>query len=112
MRQKNVYSIISNRSGTLYVSLLDIRDEVCRRLRLSSVLFDDFLENLYRESITGNTKELLPLSISLESDIRPKQLEGSGLLRRPVYVSRVPYSIIAIAIGTSQFQKRRIKDHE
>ena len=91
------YGIVSRRIGSLYVSLLDVRDEVCRQLRLSSTLFDEFLEYTYRESIVGESKMIEHYSISLESDIRPDQKSAYGLLRRPVYINKVPYSLIAIA---------------
>lgn len=91
------YSTISRRIGSLYVSLLDVRDEVCRILRLSSILFDNYLENAYRESIRGDVRELRKISISIESDIRPEQTSGYGLLRRPVYIDNIPQSLIAIS---------------
>ncbi len=96
---QDVYILTSRKKGSLYISLLEIRDEVCRRLRLSSVLFDKFLENLYRESIRESIIDGKTFSLSLESDIRPDQQSGSNLLRRPVYVDKVPYSLIAISTG-------------
>lgn len=100
---ERTYFDASRRVGAIYVSLLDVRDEVCRRLRLSPLLFERFLEKSYRECI----EEPLPspsasgknevLSISLESDVRPEEQSGSGRLRRPVYISDVPHSLIAIA---------------
>ncbi len=92
-----VYSTVSKRSGSLYVSLLDVRDETCRILRLSSILFDNFLEKAYRESIRGDINILKKISISIESDIRPEQTSAYGLLRRPVYVDNIPDSLIAIS---------------
>ena len=86
------HGIISRRTGTLYVSLLDVRDEVCRRLRLSFELFDEFLSRAFRMSIRSESSR----SISIETDIREDQLSGSGLVRRPVWIEGVPYSLIAI----------------
>jgi hypothetical protein len=88
---------ISNKAGALYISLLDVRDEVCRQLRLSSIIFDNMIENAYSESIkeTGTLKNIL---ISLESDIRAEQSSGWGLSRRPVYVNKIPHSLISIYI--------------
>jgi hypothetical protein len=86
------HGIISRRTGTLYVSLLDVRDEVCRRLRLSFRLFDEFLSYAFRMSIRSESSR----SISIETDIREDQLSGSGLVRRPVWIEGVPYSLIAI----------------
>lgn len=86
------HRLISRRVGTLYVSLLDVRDEVCRRLRLSFRLFDKFLSNAFRMSIRSESSQ----SISIEADIREDQLGASGLVRRPVWIEGVPYSLIAI----------------
>jgi hypothetical protein len=78
--------------GTLYVSLLDVRDEVCRQLRLSTTIFDKFLAHAFRESLHSEAAQ----SISIESDVREDQRSGSGLLRRPVWIDGVPYSLVAI----------------
>jgi hypothetical protein len=101
---QDAYRRISQSVGSLYVSLLDVRDEVCRRLRLSSLLFDDLLETAYRETIRENLIGDRTLSISLESDIRQEQQSGQGLLRRPIYIKGVPHSLIAIA---SPYQIKR-----
>ena len=86
------HRLISRRVGTMYISLLDVRDEVCRQLRLSAALFDRFLARAFRESLRPGAAR----SISIESDIREDQRSGSGLVRRPVWIARVPYSLIAI----------------
>lgn len=86
------YRLISRRVGTLYVSLLDVRDEVCRQLRLSAALFDRFLARAFRESLRPEALQ----SISIETDIREDQRSGSGLLRRSVWIDGVPYSLVAI----------------
>lgn len=83
---------ISRQVGTLYVSLLDVRDEVCRRLRLSFRLFDRFLSHAFRMSIRSESSQ----SISIETDIREDQRGASGLVRRPIWIEEVPYSLIAI----------------
>ncbi len=105
---QDVYSQISKRRGLLYISLLDVRDEVCRVLRLSSIIFDEFLEKLYRESIVAEKQ----FSISLESDIRPSLQGGSGLFRRPVFVDKVPYSLIAISVDKLKLKRERLTDYE
>jgi hypothetical protein len=86
------HRLISQRMGTLYVSLLDVRDEVCRQLRLSTTIFDKFLAHAFRESLHSEAAQ----SISIESDVREDQRSGSGLLRRPVWIDGVPYSLVAI----------------
>lgn len=84
---------LSRRVGSLYVSLLDVRDETCRQLRLSALHFDDFLEHVLDEMPSSD----FPWSISVETDIRAEQSSGYGLLRRPVYLDGVPHSLIALA---------------
>jgi hypothetical protein len=88
-----VHQHISARVNSLYISLLDVRDEVCRQLRLSAAKFDEFLTLALDESLYSK----LPLSISVETDIREEQRSGSGLLRRPVYIRDVPHALIALA---------------
>jgi len=82
---------VSLKARSLYVSLLDVRDEVCRQLRLSAITFDEFLDNALREPPRSD------FSISLETDIREEQRSGYGLLRRPVYIRGVPHALIAVA---------------
>lgn len=81
-----------SRVGSLYVPLLDVRDEVCRQLRLSASTFDKYLEKVIRESLSRNTS----LSISLETDIREDQRGAHRLIRRPVFFNGTPHSLIAI----------------
>jgi len=88
-----VHRRISKSSGSLYVSLLDVRDEVCRQLRLSSSCFDHLLEQTMREL----PSEDFPWSIAAETDVREDQSGGAGQMRRPVYLQNVPHSLIALA---------------
>ncbi len=104
---QDVYLGVSRRVGSIYVSLLDVRDEVSRRLRLSATLFDAHFEQLFRETTRDSIVDGKPFSISLESDIRPAHQSGSGLLRRPIYIGRVPYTLIGISTGrVTPFQER------
>jgi hypothetical protein len=99
---KNFLTILYNehqrfysRVKSLYVSIMDVRDEVCQQLRISAELFDYFLEM----SLPG-TKNHNPhthqYTISLESDIREDQGSGYQKLRRPVIINGRPYSLIAM----------------
>jgi hypothetical protein len=90
------YQRTAKKVGALYVSLLNVRDEVCRQLRLSSRLFDSLLQSAYRQTIKENSAFDTPISISLESDIRHDQWGAVGLNRRPVYVNNIPHSLISI----------------
>lgn len=80
------------RVGSLYVPLLDIRDEVCRQLRISANMFDSFIEKTIRETIRSE----LGISISVETDIREDQRSAHRLIRRPVWIEGVPHSLVAI----------------
>jgi hypothetical protein len=99
-----VYREESRHIGAFYVSLLVVRDEVCRRLRLSSLLFDKLLECAYENAIREMTMNGKQFSISLESDIRPDQRSAIGLNQRPVYIHRIPHSLIAI--GSNKITKQ------
>ncbi len=94
----SVYIGTKSRTKTLYVSLLDVRDEVCRRLRLSSFTFDEFLGETIRYSL--NSPGDRAFAISVESDVRPNLQGGHGVFRRPVYLQNVPHSLIAISFAT------------
>jgi hypothetical protein len=86
-----VYQGISRRLQARYVSLFDVRDEVCRRLRLSPLGFDDCFERALDESSAGGGWQL-----SIETDIREDQRAGGQLERRPVYVGKIPYTLVAL----------------
>jgi hypothetical protein len=86
---------IYSKVKSLYVSIMDVRDEVCRQLKISAELFDFFLKT----SLTWIKKHISQgqgYTISLESDIREDQGSGSQKLRRPVIIDGKPYSLIAM----------------
>ena len=89
----SVHQRLSKINGTMYISLQDVRDEVCRQLRLSSLRFDQFLELSIKDLPTNE----FPWSIAIETDIRENQRSAEGQLRRQVYVNRIPYSLIGLA---------------
>ncbi|MCP4150652.1 MAG: hypothetical protein GY757_23095 [bacterium] len=80
-----------SRGQSLYVSIMDVRDEVCRLLKWSFDLFDDFLEYVIRDD-----SEKFPYSISLETDVREDQSRGYQKMRRPVIVEGKLYSLLAM----------------
>lgn len=88
----NVYQNLHNKERILYVPLQDVRDEVCRVLRISSLTFENMLEQGFRSALMSNTN----FSIALETDVRKDQTSGSQILRKPVYVQGVPHSLIAL----------------
>jgi hypothetical protein len=88
-----VHRQLSARRGSLYISLLAVRDEVCRQLRISSVMFDEFLEH---------TLDYLPApgfswSIAVETDVREDQASAPAQYRRPVYLNGVPHFLLGLA---------------
>ncbi len=89
----SVHSDCSAQTGVLYVSLLDVRDEVCRQLRLSALCFDRFLAQAIKDLPASD----FPWSIAVETDIREQESGGAGQLRQPVYLDGVPHTLIALA---------------
>lgn len=87
---RDTYDYFYNIQRIIYISLQDIRDEVCRVLRINTKLFDIFLKNTYEDSL----KKTLPISISLETDLR--QDMKVQLNRRGVYINGILYTLIAI----------------
>ncbi len=85
-----VYQNYYNKQTIIYISLQDIRDEVCRLLRISPYLFETFLQTTYEMSV----KHEIKYSISLETDIRLDM--KVKINRRGVYLNGVMYSLIAI----------------
>ncbi|VAW33522.1 hypothetical protein MNBD_CHLOROFLEXI01-2982 [hydrothermal vent metagenome] len=88
---KQEYLRVSVRVGSLYVSIQDVRDEVCRQLRLSAATFDEFLEKILRDSLLPASQ----WSISVETDVREAQT-ASQLVRRPVWIGGTAHSLIAM----------------
>lgn len=87
---RETYDYFYNIQRIIYISLQDIRDEVCRQLRINSKLFDLFLKNTYEESLKG----MLNVSLSLETDLR--QDMKVQINRRGVYLNNNLYTLIAI----------------
>jgi len=85
-----VYGEAFGRVRARYVSLPDVRDEVCRRLRLSPARFDWFLEHALAQVPEDGGWHL-----SIETDMREDLRTARGLVRRPVYVHKVPHTLIA-----------------
>jgi len=85
-----VYQRYYDKQTIIYISLQDIRDEVCRLLRISPKLFESFLQKTYELSIQRNIR----YSISLETDLRLDM--KVQINRRGVYLNGIMYSLIAI----------------
>lgn len=85
-----VYQQYYNKQTIIYISLQDIRDEVCRLLRINPHTFELFLQKTYELSILHK----IQFSISLETDLRLDM--KIQINRRGVYLNGVMYSLIAI----------------
>ncbi len=85
-----VYQNYYNKQTIIYISLQDIRDELCRLLRISPFTFETFLQATYEMSVRHEIK----YSISLETDIRLDM--KVQINRRGVYLNGIMYSLIAI----------------
>jgi len=98
-----VHQRIATKTGTIYISLLDVRDEICRQLRISSFCFDRFLELTLAELPT----EDFPWSIAVETDTLEEHRGGSSQLRHPAYLNRVPHTLIGLARLPQKSQERK-----
>ena len=85
-----VYQRYYDKQTIIYISLQDIRDEVCRLLRISPKLFELFLQKTYELSIQREIR----YSISLETDLRLDM--KVQINRRGVYLNGIMYSLIAV----------------
>lgn len=84
------YQRYYNMQSIMYVSIQDIRDELCRLLRISPQLFELFLQRTYDQSV----KRDFQYYISLETDLREDM--KIQLNRRGVFINGRMYSLIAI----------------
>lgn len=85
-----VYQKYYNKQTIIYISLQDIRDEVCRLLRINPHTFEIFLQKTYELSV----QHKIPYSISLETDLRLDM--KIQINRRGVYLNGILYSLIAL----------------
>lgn len=85
-----VYTDRFLRSKSLYVSIQNVRDEVCRQLRISASCFEDLLAMAIEDSLHRK----INMTISIETDVREDQRKQRE--RRPVNVNGKFCSLIAI----------------
>ena len=85
-----VYQKFYNKQTIIYISLQDIRDEVCRLLRINPHTFEIFLQKTYELSV----QHKILYSISLETDLRLDM--KIQINRRGVYLNGILYSLIAL----------------
>jgi hypothetical protein len=99
------YFNIRKTNRSYYINLADLRELVCYNLKLSEKLFDDFLDQAYRLSIS----EKLRINISLEADKLPQETSAMYLKRVPVKIQGVDKNIIAIDIARGDKQHGKTK---
>jgi len=101
----SVHQRLASPLGIMYISLLSLRDEVCRQLRLSAYSFDRFLELALKDLPSDD----FHWSVAVETDIRKEQSSASGQFRRPVYIGGVAHSLIALArLHSDQFKENKV----
>lgn len=88
VEHQKVYATVKS----FYVSIFDVRDEVCRQLRISADCFDSFLKNAIGESLSSGKR----YAISLETDVREDQSSAYQRIRRPVVMDGTQFSLIAL----------------
>ncbi len=85
-----VYTNIFLKTKSLYVSIQNVRDEVCRQLRISASCFEELLS----KAIDDSLHKKINMTISIETDVREDQRKQRE--RRPVNLNGKFCSLIAI----------------
>ncbi|MDX2173608.1 MAG: hypothetical protein SFY56_10825 [Bacteroidota bacterium] len=88
------YHDIKARTKSYFISLHDLRDMVCFKMKIAEKAFDEFLRKAYQL----NLKNQLKIKISLETDKLPEENKAIYLMREPVLISGKPKNIIAIEL--------------
>ena len=89
----DAYFSIKKARRTHFISLLDVKEKVCYRLRISAQDFDKYIAKTYEYSILGKLKKV---QLSLEADKLPEETTAMYLKREPIIVSGKQKNIIAI----------------
>lgn len=87
------YYFLQKDKNTHFINLLDLKERVCFKLRISGVIFDKFLEFSYLLNLQG---KLNKIQISLEADRLPNETSAMYLKREPVLINGKLKNIIAI----------------
>ncbi len=82
-----------NRVKSYFINLLDLREVVCYKQRISERIFDEYLTKVYQLDLDG---QLRSISISLEGDKLPKETDAMYLKRVPIRIQNKEKNIIAI----------------
>ena len=77
-----------------FIDLIALREIVCYSMKISSYVFDNFLNKAYKLNLSGN----LQVGISLEVDKTPEEMKTAYLKREPVIVEGRYRNIVAIDV--------------
>jgi len=92
---KGYFNLKRSRRG-FFVNLASLRELVCFNLKVSELIFERLLNEVYRHNLAGE----LPIQISLEVDKMPEETGVEYIKREPVNVDGRPRNIIGISVKT------------
>lgn len=87
------YYVLQSSKKTHFINLLDLKERVCFKLKISGFTFDKFLEQTYLLNLQS---KLNKIQISLEADKLPQETNAMYLKREPVLINGKLKNIIAI----------------
>lgn len=87
------YYVLQSSKKTHFINLLDLKERVCFKLKISGSIFDKFLEQTYLLNLQS---KLNKIQISLEADKLPQETNAMYLKREPVLINGKLKNIIAI----------------
>jgi hypothetical protein len=90
----NAYFDIRKTHRNYFISLADVRELVCYKLKIPEHLFDSFLKKAYKL----NLEHKLNIAFSLEADKLPQETNAMYLKREPIKIDERYRNIIAIDI--------------
>lgn len=89
------YISLKSKVRSYFVNLLDMREIICYKLKISESLFDDYLGKAYKLNLAGKLK----INISIEADRLPEETNAMYLKREPVLIDKNYKNIIAIDLA-------------
>ena len=91
----SAYFNLRKTNRNYFINLTALRELVCYQEKIPEYVFQDFLENVYHENLSGNLK----IQISLEVDRLPEETKANYLKQEPVVVDGRVRNIIAIDVA-------------
>ncbi len=89
------YFQVKRTDHSVFVSMSQLKELVCFKLRINEQTFSKFLEKAYHLNLAGQ----LRIGISLEADRLPEETNAMYLKREPVSVDGKQRNIIAISVS-------------